>query len=311
MVALKTPIQILLCADEGYIHQSFVVALSVLKHMQQDRALTVHFVYCHDATKSGAYSIAAYCDQLSKTYPSCTFNIIEFDVTSMFHGENRLHISAATLARLIPTRWLSGKVLYLDADLVVLDDVVPLFDTDLAGKLMGVVRSYDLMFYARKARYKEKKTKFYRHAETILGADHAEDYFNAGVLLLDLDAWAARDVDAKLAARNYGQDLHLRDQDVLNQVALGDVKFLHGRWNAIKGWAFLKRAGADVPYRDEWEGCYKAPAIAHFAGRKKPWQYRNFNWFRPYYKWIKLYRAYWNELVVVMAGTGASLKDKV
>jgi lipopolysaccharide biosynthesis glycosyltransferase len=80
----------------------------------------------------------------------------------------------ATWYRIFLTRLLpdADRAIYLDLDLLVLDSLLPLWRTPLDGNLLGAVTNVP----PGPDRYRERPE---------LGDD---PYFNAGVLLLDLDA---------------------------------------------------------------------------------------------------------------------------
>ena len=66
------------------------------------------------------------------------------------------------------------RVLYLDADIVVVGSIAPLWNVDLGGALMGAV---DIPGSDR--------------GVTRLGMRAEDGYFNAGVLVIDLKQWRA------------------------------------------------------------------------------------------------------------------------
>lgn len=151
------------------------------------------------------------------------------------------------------------RVLYVDADTLVLDDLGPLWRTDLGGALVGAVTNVfqpDHLFHARD-----------------LGID-PRDYFNSGVLLLDLDG--IRRAGAFERVREVAVDRRgMRgwpDQDALNLV-LGPRRLpLAPRWNAMN--AVLERAEAVESFgADAVEEARQRPAIRHFEGpaANKPW----------------------------------------
>jgi lipopolysaccharide biosynthesis glycosyltransferase len=152
------------------------------------------------------------------------------------------------------------RALYLDADLLVLDDLRELWGTDLAGAYLGAVTNVFERHYLG------------RPAE--LGLAGPEVYFNAGVLLLDLDRLRADGCSRALI--EYGvanrDRLLWRDQDALN-VVLGHRRApLHPRWNCMN-------AVLSFPWADEVFGAEavaearRRPAIRHFEGpdANKPW----------------------------------------
>lgn len=108
-------------------------------------------------------------------------------------------------------------------------------------------------------------------------------YFNAGVLLMDLDLWRERAVAGKCLAlaRSSAGGWPCADQDVLNLVLKDDVQLLPAWWNVIAGYDWWAgRAGGRCPrglkpvYGYAPDAIRRAiaagPIVLHFAGAK-PW----------------------------------------
>lgn len=88
-----------------------------------------------------------------------------------------------------------GKVLLLDSDIVVLDSLHKLFELPLDGKPLGACYNISNPYFGM-----QDAGMF-----SSEGARPLTPYFNAGVILVDMDAWRASDVFAKslLLARKY------------------------------------------------------------------------------------------------------------
>lgn len=169
--------------------------------------------------------------------------------------------TAAMWYRILLPELLPGveRVLYLDVDTIVLDDLSPLWRLDLGGRLVAAVTN---VF-----------EDWSRHRPEQLGIA-ARDYFNSGVLLLNLDEMrVARATEAlrEVAARQAGVP-GWPDQDALNIVLGGRRLELHPRWNAMN--SVLALPGAESVYGDRALAEARArPAIRHFEGpeHNKPW----------------------------------------
>lgn len=145
--------------------------------------------------------------------------------------------SRATYARLYLPELLSGqhrRMLYLDADTIVKKSLAPLFEMPLEGKAVAAVP------YDDPSRFNQS-----------LSRGLATPYFNAGVLLVDIDAWNERNYTGRISTMLRERTFKFLDQDVLNVAAEGDFVSLADHWNARKGW-------------DE----YSAASIVHFIHAK-------------------------------------------
>lgn len=170
------------------------------------------------------------------------------------------HISTATYARLLIPKLFPAevrRVLYLDADMLVLADLRDLWATDLRGKPLGAVT--DLI----DGIVKQGETGW----EDV---PRVAAYFNAGVLLMDLDAWRGERVSERaLEYLMQHPDTRMADQDALNVACDGRWERLEARWNVA-----CHRHGdiGALPASDR-------PGIAHFITFRKPWiaRYRSAN----------------------------------
>lgn len=153
-----------------------------------------------------------------------------------------------------------GRILYLDVDVIAVAPLGPLWTTDLEGALVGAVSN---VFERHVLDYPAK-----------LGLPAGQDYFNSGVLLLDLDGLRATGAMTRLLdeAKRRGSALRLPDQDMLNLVLGGSRKALHPRFNAMNSIMAFDRA-ADVFGADAVEQARRAPVLRHFEGPSvnKPW----------------------------------------
>lgn len=143
------------------------------------------------------------------------------------------------------------KVLYIDADIVLVDDISKLFLEDLGDNLLGAVTD-DVV--------NENET-FRKYANIALGID-AKDYFNSGVLVMNLDAIRKEKIEEKFVhlLSTYNFNVIAPDQDYLNYLCRGKVKYLHKGWDRM----------ALIPDKDFDE---RELHLVHFNMFQKPWNY--------------------------------------
>lgn len=159
------------------------------------------------------------------------------------------------------------RMIYLDCDLLFLDAIEILWNTDITGSTIGAVQDAVIP-------YVSSPLGLRRYSE--LGFQRADPYFNAGVYIIDLDAWREHRVGEKAIdyVHRYERSINMADQDALNAVMHNRWKRLHDRWNIIGGSAgrahFTPR-GIDPSLMTD---ALRKPAIIHFAGYLKPWIYR-------------------------------------
>ena len=246
------------CAAEGadYVAHSAAMLHSVLTR-NRGHEVCVHYMHGPDIGDEQEESLAA---MVAREGGSVSFLRIP---DSAIDGLPTMGFTRkATWYRIFLPRLLPDveRILYLDADLIVVDTLAPLWELDLAGYWVGAVTN---VF---------QDNHLHRPAE--LGLAGPEVYFNAGVLLMNLAQM--REDGRTEALLEYGVEnaerLEWRDQDALN-VVLGERRLeLHPRWNVMNSF-YLFRRNARVLGRWRLGQARRNPAIRHFEGPDalKPW----------------------------------------
>jgi lipopolysaccharide biosynthesis glycosyltransferase len=156
-----------------------------------------------------------------------------------------------TFARfLIPKIFLdAAKVLYLDPDILVLDDLEVLWETDLEGAVLGAVEDHiDALLKIGEPRLNE--------------VPRVQSYFNAGVLLINVARWREDRISERaLEYLNKHPRSPYADQDALNVACDGVWKKLDGRWNFH-----------DHHFEKKLSEMTERPGIVHFVTNLKPWK---------------------------------------
>jgi len=155
------------------------------------------------------------------------------------------------------------RVLYLDSDIVVVGSIAPLWYTDLDGALLGAVDIPGAV----------EALPMLGPGENVLGIGPEEGYFNAGVLIIDLNQWRdTRALETVLAYVEIHPDrVPNVDQDALNACFHARRKRLDYKWNVIR--PFFRDPPVLPLTRDELEGVCREARILHFNGSLKPWSY--------------------------------------
>jgi lipopolysaccharide biosynthesis glycosyltransferase len=168
--------------------------------------------------------------------------------------------STATYRRLLLPELLPelDRLIYLDADIIVRDDLAELWTTALNDYPLGAVPD------AWAAENETMRQRF------------PGGYFNCGVLLMDLVCWRAQSIERRafalvhecLAGGARGPLLY--DQDPLNDVLKGSWQRLSPRWNFTAYFTDAAAAALSISTK-EIDKVRDAPAIVHFVGGYKPW----------------------------------------
>lgn len=187
------------------------------------------------------------------------------------------HVSLAAYLRLfIPSLIPDNvqKILYLDGDIICVDSLRPLYETDL--KDYSIAAIYDDIT--------NKLETFVR-----LKYEKKNGYFNSGVMLLNLNYWRLNKIQEKVL------DFMLKnkeicvwhDQDALNKILNGTVKFTSIKYNVLER-LFENENNYPTSFDTEIKEAVENPVIIHFATNKKPWVYESKCPFTEV--WLKLYK---------------------
>ena len=181
------------------------------------------------------------------------------------------HISVETYFRFLIQQILPGyrKVLYLDCDLIVNEDVALLYEEEVEGFLLAAARDPEIAGHVNGA---DREIRDY--VLHTLKLQNPFDYFQAGVLLFNTAEMRSRfPLEHWLRAASVPYRFH--DQDVLNIHCQGSVKFLDMSWNLITDCDHTRVSRILVHAPDEILAAYHAarsnPRIIHYAGHRKPW----------------------------------------
>lgn len=164
----------------------------------------------------------------------------------------RNYYSNTTYYRLfIPTLYPQyKKVLYLDSDTIILSDVANLYnkqigDNLLAGVADGAVQTVKV---------------FQDYVEKVVGVIDYNNYFNAGVLLMNLEELRKYKFQEKFLYLLEKIKFEVaQDQDYLNRLCKGRIKIINSAWNKMP---------ITVGKTEN-----EQPKIIHFNLGFKPWHF--------------------------------------
>lgn len=146
------------------------------------------------------------------------------------------------------------RCIYIDVDVLCLNDVSSLFSMDLRGNVVAVVADIGNFWQND---YQEEVLGQFGWKDTSL-------YFNSGVMLIDIKAWHHHQVEqhffrvANEYAKNPGK---YPDQDILNVILQDKVYFLADKFN----WQHWLHVPDSLTHYSH------VIVFAHFLGDRKPW----------------------------------------
>ena len=227
-VFAKNSINIIFCIDENYILQNLLTVNSILKNNKSNS--NYHFyIIGEELSKKSKKQIKNY---ITKRNQEVTIlDITAQKIPEYNNVKNRDgHISNIIIAKIIiPTLFPNlDKALYLDSDLLVTNDLSELYNIDLENNyLFGMAKNMENYTY----RDTNKKNT---------------EYFNAGVILMDLKKCRQAKIAEKLTdyfnknanrfywtpdKRNDIYTFMFLEQDLINVVVDDRIKKIHQQWN--------------------------------------------------------------------------------
>lgn len=254
-------INITLCTDKNCIMPAGVLLQSICMN-NKDENIIFHVVADESVTKVEQKDLEDIV--MKHTGKSIYFHYVDSDgfrklpSLGTFGTVTQASYYRLALADILPDA--VEKVLYMDCDIIVRGSLSSLWKTELTD-------------YALAAVHDPQESDMERYAR--LGYDSKDGYFNAGVLLINLDYWRSHS-SRKLFddyMQNHRKDILFHDQDVLNAVFHDKWFRLPVKFNLMSGFLWKGQYYHDKRFLPEVEEARKYPVIVHFTG-DKPWEYR-------------------------------------
>lgn len=142
------------------------------------------------------------------------------------------------------------RAIYIDCDIVLNDDIAKLYFTDIGDNILGVIADESI----------PKVPPFVDYVRAWVGVE-PEEYFNSGVLLMNLKAFRSEKIYEKFfeILNEHNFETVAPDQDYLNYLCHGRVTYLPGGWNK-------QPDPSNAPAEEELH-------LIHYNFYMKPWLY--------------------------------------
>lgn len=195
---------------------------------------------------------------LAKQYHSC-IKVYLIDCEKLKSLPSTKNWSYATYFRFVIADYFYNKIdklLYLDADIACKGDIQELVDYEFADhEVAAVVSERDVEWWTNRS------VKLTTPA-LVAG------YFNAGFLLININEWHKNDISSKaiemLRVPEWVEKITHLDQDVLNVLLAGKVRFINGKYNTRFSINYELKDVVENPVNDE-------TVFIHYIGPTKPW----------------------------------------
>lgn len=162
------------------------------------------------------------------------------------------------------------KVVYLDCDIINFCDIAELYKIELENNLIGAVRLLGMVNIGQCNMFNST----YILTDCTLPQIKIEDYFNSGVLIINiqrfLEAYSKEYILEFINIQNYG----LPDQESLNVLCANQVKYIDAGWNC---YPYTKRELENVleicpkDKKEYYREGYSHIKNVHYTTPVKPW----------------------------------------
>ncbi|KAJ7980168.1 Hexosyltransferase [Quillaja saponaria] len=255
-------IHVSMTLDANYLRGTMAAVLSMLQHSTCPENLSFHFLSAHDAPELFS--------SIKSTFPYLKFKIYRFDSNRVRGKISRsirqaldqpLNYARIYLADIIPTD--VNRIIYLDSDIVVVDDIAKLWGVDMEDKVVAAPEYCHANFTQY---FTDKFWSDPDLSKTFEGRNPC--YFNTGVMVMDVDRWRkggyTQRVEEWMAVQKQKRIYHLGSLPPFLLVLAGNIKRVDHRWNQ-------HGLGGDN-FEGKCRGLHPGPiSLLHWSGKGKPW----------------------------------------
>ena len=277
-------IPVVLCSSSYYVPYLNVVIQSIAEHISEGNQYDILVLNSEILPQDKAKTIASF-----KKFTQMSIRFIDVDEKMASHKYNfREGYSRESFYRVIMIDILKNydKIVYLDCDLVLMEDVAELYSTDVAHYLAAAVRDPAGIGW-----YHINHNRRLEYAKDVLRMAETNNYFQSGVMVFHLNKIRETYTIEEILEVACMKEIAWGDQDVLNRLFYGNVKFLEPHWNVIinnknqtqiKNYTMLSPQFIFEGYME----ARKCPKIIHYAGTK-PWTEPNCDMGMYYWKYAR------------------------
>ncbi len=273
---MSKKINIMVAADLGYLYPAQVLLTSIM-HNHQEEHIDIYFLY------SGISLIELELTKnVVESWKNKKFYPIEIKEDSLQGLRGFGRFSVAAFYRILGMKLLSesiDKILYLDVDMIVNKNISKIFEHQMKAPIMAC---YDINNYF------QGNIDYHK---SYIGLSKSEEYFNSGMLLIDMNYVKNNETVDKLLddiLENFDR-YELVDQDALNKYYRNKVVYLDWKkyncpcivYVSKKKCEFIKKEdfytytqiknNVSQKMYDVTEKILNNAGIIHFCTENKPW----------------------------------------
>ena len=247
---MKEYYNIVCVADEGYAQHTAVMLCSLFEN-NKDKSFRV-FLFTNALKEYTTEWLQALCKKYHSHIEVIT--IADEGIKDLPIGQwTTMMYYKLFMPTILPKE--IERCLFLDVDMVINDNVTPLYHWDLQGSIIAAAEDIPDC-----VAIKER-----------IGLSQEDIYINSGVMVCDLRKW--RQMEAQKPIFDFVRNVSSRiinEQDVLAIYFKGLITLLPIRWNMVTFYYF-REPKIFPKYLPFLADSKKNPGIIHFAAPIKPW----------------------------------------
>ena len=260
----KNYIPIVFATDDNFVPYLYVAMYSLISNADENNNYDIVILY----SKINNYNISRLLELSSDNVSIRFFDMTEYMNKYSDVWYTHWNYSDAVYYRFFIPEIFSNydKVLYLDGDVIFNCDASELYNIYLRDNYIAAVQdiSQQMTGYIGET-FRENVLKVKR-----------ENYFNTGILIFNIRLLKTVEfLDECIKTLKKLKNPLFPDQDVLNKVCDGHVKYLpynyNLMWNCLHYYTDAKDRMPETTY-NEYKEAWKNPKIIHYAGAYKPWK---------------------------------------
>jgi lipopolysaccharide biosynthesis glycosyltransferase len=264
-------IEIVTASDDNYIQHLCVMLCSLLENTQYKREIKISIIdggiFQENKDKLSGFILDRY---------NLKVNYLEIDKTAYQDFPISHHFTHTIYYRIsIPLLFDNSidKVLYLDADMIIKDDIKKIWISDISNSYVAAVEA--LSFNERYA---------------DLNMPEGSLYFCSGLLLMNLTKWREDNTMLKIIEfiEKNRDKIQMWDQDSLNSILCENWLPLPLKWNQ-QTYFFDDKIYQEFQNRQDFIDARVNPSVIHYTSSHKPWDYISMHPYKEeYFYYLKL-----------------------
>ncbi|EOA25526.1 hypothetical protein CARUB_v10018870mg [Capsella rubella] len=259
-------IHVAMTLDAAYLRGSMAVILSVLQHSSCPQNIVFHFVTSKQTHRLQNYVVSSFPYLKFRIYPYDVAAISGLISTSIRSAlDSPLNYARNYLADILPT--CLSRVVYLDSDLILVDDISKLFSTRIPDDVVLAAPEYcnaNFTTYFTPTFWSNPSLSI----TLSLNRRRPPCYFNTGVMVIELKKWREGDYTRKIIEwMELQKRIRIYELGSLPPFLLvfaGNIAPVDHRWNQ-------HGLGGDN-FRGLCRDLHPGPvSLLHWSGKGKPW----------------------------------------